>query len=138
MKPRHTLLLVTLISFASLSFADREIEIEFRFQPDGSGMKTRNQGIKVEDNEVEIYLDGDEKELDASQVDIEGLYQLVKQCIQNFEMLEGDKVRTPYIEVKMEFSGEDREIEVSNRYPTGRMPAELVKLQQNYLDEVWK
>ena len=131
-------LLIALISFAHISWADREIEIEFRLQPDGSGMKSRNQGIKVEEDEVEIWLDGDEREIDSSKVDIEALYQMVTQSIQSFKMVEGEKVRTPYTEVKMEFSGEDREIEISLRYPVGKMPPELIKLQESYLDEVWK
>lgn len=130
--------IATLIILCPLAWAEREIEIEFRLQPDSSGMKTRNQGIKVEDDEIEIWADGDEREIDSSKVDVEALYQMVTQSIQSFKMIEGERVRAPYTEVKMEFSGEDREIEISLRYPKGQMPTELVKLQENYLDEVWK
>lgn len=138
MKISIRLVLGLILLTGPLARADREIEVEFRLQPDGSGERTRNQGIKVEDDEVEVYLDGDEREIDVDKFDTEALYKLVTQTIQSFEMVEGEKVRAPYIEVKMEFSGEDREIEVSQRYPIGAMPEVLVTLQEKYLDEVWR
>lgn len=132
--------LITVLSLLlvnTLSWAGEEIEIEFRLQPDGSGTKTRNQGIKVDDGEIEVYLDGREREVDSAKVDTDALFKMVAQSIREFEMAEGKRVRTPYTEVKMEYSSDDREIEVSRRYPKGEMPAELVKLQKRYLDLVW-
>ena len=131
-------LFVLLLGVASIAKADMEIEIEFRLQPDSTGGNTRNQGIKIEDDEAEIYLDGRERDIDAAKVDSKQLFELVETSVQNFKMEEGKRVRPPYVEVKMEFSGEDREIEVSYSYPSGEVPAELVKLQEKYLDEVWK
>ena len=119
-------------------WADREIEIEFRFQPDRSGKETRNQGIKVEDDEAGVYLDGEEWKINASKVDSNSLFTMVAQEVRDFEFVEGKKVRPPYIEVKMEFSSEDREIEVSKSYPAGKVPQRLINIQKQYLKEVWK
>lgn len=127
------------IAFASgNAWAEREVEIEFRFQPDSSGKETRNQGIKVEDDKAEIYLDGEEWKIDRSKVDSDALFKMVIQEIMGFEFVEGKKVRPPYIEVKMEFSGEDREIEVSRSYPAGEVPQNFIQIQTRYLKEVWK
>ncbi len=122
----------------SAAYAERELKVEFRLQPDGSGGKTRNQGIEIDGDEVVVYLDGDEREIETSGVDADGLFQLIAAGVREFEMVEGARVRPPYIEVKMEFSGEDREIEVSRSYPLGGLPSELVKVQERYLDEVWQ
>ena len=120
------------------AWAEREIEIEFRFQPDRSGKETRNQGIKVEGDEAEVYLDGEEWKIDASKVDSNSLFAMVAQEVRDFKFVEGNKVRPPYIEVKMEFSSEDREIEVSKSYPAGKVPQHLINIQKQYLKKVWK
>lgn len=130
--------LVLLVFTSENTWAEREIEIEFRFQPDRSGKETRNQGIKIEDDEAEIYLDGKEWKVNASKVDSESLFEMVAREVEEFEFIEGEKVRPPYIEVKMEFSGEDREIEVSKSYPAGKVPKSLIDIQKKYLKEVWK
>ncbi|MCG8612871.1 MAG: hypothetical protein MI864_20360 [Pseudomonadales bacterium] len=130
--------MLSTVCLSGNAWADREIEIEFRFQPDRSGKETRNQGIKVEDDDAEIYLDGTEQEINMSDSDSEALFDLVEKEVRDFQFVEGKKVRPPYIEVKMEFSGEDREIEISRSYPAGSVPQKFIDIQEKYLKEVWR
>ncbi|ARU56418.1 hypothetical protein OLMES_2355 [Oleiphilus messinensis] len=130
--------MLSTVCLSGNAWADREIEIEFRFQPDRSGKETRNQGIKVEDDDAEIYLDGREQEINISDSDSKALFDLVEKGVRDFQFVEGKKVRPPYIEVKMEFSGEDREIEISRSYPAGSVPQKFIDIQKKYLKEVWK
>ncbi len=138
MKKTVCLILFSILLLPQAIWADQEIEIEFRLQPDRTGNNTRNQGIKVDGDAVEVYLDGDEWEVNGSTVDSDGLFKLVAREIKAFEFVEGKKVRPPYVEVKMEFSGEDREIEISRSYPAGKVPKDFVQLQEKYLKEVWE
>ena len=131
------LLFPLLLLVSPMCLADVEVEIEFRLHPDTGGGKTRNQGIEVDGDEAEIFLDGREEDIDRSKVDVDSLVQIIAEEVERFELVEGVKVPPPYIEVKMEFSGEDREIEVSRRYPVGDLPSTLVLLQKHYLHEVW-
>ena len=60
MKAPSYFLLLLLSFMCHITWADKEIEIEFRLQPDGTGSKTRSQRIKEDNNVMQMSHYNDE------------------------------------------------------------------------------
>jgi len=138
---RFIVLLTLFLSSFGVMAGGIEVEIEFRYHPDKSGQKTVNQSIEVEGQEATIEQ-GDanrsasKKEL--TEAEVEALIELVAERVNEFTYIEGRKIKGAYVEAKFEFSGEDREIEVTEKFPTGSLPTAYVDLQDKYFDQTFQ
>ena len=126
--------------FAPLCAADIELSVEFRNHPDRSGSKTTNQSISMEDGEVEIDFGGPEGEMEREVSDEEfaAVLALVQKAVNRFECVEGEEMEGAYVEVKLEFEGEDREIEVTEIFKAGSVPEQYVTLQEKYFETIYR
>ena len=144
---RHASSVLPIVSFAILTFligtdpaSAADYEIEFRYQPDTTGQATTRQilGLDDDDAEVEITENGKEREVPIPMSEVRKLIDLVKKRRDSFKFEKGERVSRPRVEIKFEFEGNDREIEVVETYPSGKVPAEYVKIQERYFKTPYK
>ncbi len=113
-----------------------EVELSFFLQPDGSGSKTENRFITLEDGELELEahnsVEDFRTERDATAEEIEYLVGLVKTTFSGLALEPGPSPDYPYIEVQVEFDGDSVEAEVEYDFAPGQVPVEFIEVQKRF------
>jgi hypothetical protein len=111
-----------------------DLEIEFRHQPDSTGQHATRQvlAIDVDDEEAEVSENGETRKVDITKAEVRELTDLVRKRVVSFKFDEGDRVARPRVEIIFEFEGHDHEIEVTEIYAAGKVPAEYLKIQERF------
>lgn len=120
---------------AGSAMAKEEVEISFRLRVDGSG-NVRNQELNAEfdrrGGELEIRDFDQTRETPIDRASFDKLKAHVSQALEGLRLLAGEDIDPPYVEISFEYQGQDLEVEVSRRYPSGSVPKALVALQRDY------
>ena len=128
---------------AAAAAADREIEITFYYQPDDTGRNTLNKSIEIDGDELTIEEsrnDGANRyiERDATADEIALVETFVRQRIEAFEFKTTDRLDAPKVEIKFEFDGETRSIEVEEQYAAGEVPKTYIDLQKRFFEDLFR
>ena len=125
--------ILTLLVVAGPATA-QDVEIEFRYQPDVVGQSPTRQVLAIDDDEAEVTENGETREIKITKGEIRDLTDLIKKRVASFKFEKGERVQRPRMEIIFEFEGREREIEVTEIYAIGKVPAEYVKIQERFFE----
>lgn len=121
---------------------DYEITLELRFQPDDTGARTENKEVQFDGDGITIEENGPGlrvyEERPATAEDGRLLEAFLRERFAAVEFAGGERVRRPSVEVKIEFDGETREVEITETYPAGDVPAAVVALQRRFFSAAFE